>query len=456
MNLTFRIADAPRVYVEGVNINGNTVTQDKVVRREMRLAEGDAFNSIAIKRSQDRIQSLGFFQEKFEIKQTQGSAPDRVVLDANVEEKSTGELQLSAGYSSLERFIINASIRQRNFRGKGQELRTSVDYSTYSKSINLGFTEPYLFDKNIAVGADIFRRDLNSFNFTSSGDRNRTYSQLTTGFQIRFGVPLTEFVSFAGRYGLSQDKITLDRNVYYFDTNGDGFNDTCDPLIAGRYLCDALGNRTTSSVGYSLVYDSLNNRIRPSRGQRAVFSQDFAGLGGSVKYLRTTAEAAKYWDLGSKFIFSIRGEGGYIHPFGDDRGAGIDKVRLNDRFFLGNPQIRGFDIRGIGPRVQRVPYLTDPVTGRGDPVVRSFADHRRCTRRAGLLAWRTSKSNCRSARQSVNWVSGLRCSSMQVPCSDCVLRCYRTSFPPILHSSDRCSVPMVCVSVIPAPQRPRC
>ena len=285
------------------------------------------------------------------------------MLEANVEEKSTGELQLSAGYSSLERFIVNASIRQRNFRGKGQELRASVDYSTYSKSVNLGFTEPYLFDKNIAVGGDIFRRDLNSFNFTQNGDRNTTYSQLTTGFQIRFGVPLTEFLSVAGRYGLSQDKISLDRNTYFYDPNGTGVNDTCDPLVAGRYLCDALGTRTTSSVGYSIVWDSLNNRIRPSRGDRTVFSQDFAGLGGSVRYLRTTAESAKYWDLGSKFIFSIRGEGGSIIPFGKDRGVGNDRVRLNDRFFLGEPQMRGFDIRGIGPRVQRVPYIVDATTG---------------------------------------------------------------------------------------------
>ncbi|WP_415642699.1 outer membrane protein assembly factor BamA [Sphingomonas antarctica] len=358
MAITFRISDAPRVYVEAVNINGNTVTQDKVVRREMRLAEGDAFNSIAIKRSQDRIQSLGFFQEKLEIKQTQGSAPDRVVLEANVEEKSTGELQLSAGYSSLERFIINASIRQRNFRGKGQELRTSVDYSTYSKSINLGFTEPYLFDKNIAVGGDIFRRDLNSFNFTQNGDRNTTYSQLTTGFQIRAGVPLTEYLSVAFRYGLSQDKISLDKNTYFYDPNGTGVNDTCDPLVAGRYLCDALGDRTTSSVGYSLVWDSLNNRIRPSAGERTVFSQDVAGLGGSVRYIRTSGETAKYWDLGRKFIFSVRAEGGAITPFkGNPPGRGSDTVRLSDRFFLGEPQIRGFDIRGVGPRVQRVPYV---------------------------------------------------------------------------------------------------
>jgi outer membrane protein insertion porin family len=183
MSLNFNIAEAKRSYVERVDINGNTNTQDKVIRREIRLSEGDAFNSFQVKRSQDRINSLGYFQDKFELKQSPGSAPDRVVLTADVEEKSTGELQLSAGFSSLESFIVQASIRQRNFRGKGQELRASVNYSSYSKSIELGFTEPYLFDKNIALGGDIFRRDYNSFNLTQNGDRNTTYTQVSTGFR---------------------------------------------------------------------------------------------------------------------------------------------------------------------------------------------------------------------------------------------------------------------------------
>jgi outer membrane protein insertion porin family len=352
MDLTFRVADAPRVYVERVEINGNTTTMDKVIRREFRLQEGDAFNSFQVRRSADRIKSLGFFQENLEIEQKPGSAPDRIILETNVEERSTGELQLSAGFSSLERFIINASITQRNFRGKGQTLRASVNYSSYSKSVELGFTEPYLFDRNIAIGGDIFRRDLNSFNFNLNGDRNTTYEQLTTGFQIRVGVPLTEFIQLQGRYGLSRDEVSLDERQFFF-------NGQCDPLLAGRYLCDAIGNRTTSSIGYSLVYSDLNNSIRPSKGQRIVFSQDFAGLGGSVKYLRTRADADKYWGIGSGFIFSVGIEGGYIHPFENSPGPGIDAVRLTDRFFLGEPQIRGFDIRGVGPRIQRIPYVTD-------------------------------------------------------------------------------------------------
>ncbi|TVV70913.1 outer membrane protein assembly factor BamA, partial [Sphingomonas solaris] len=354
MSVTFKVNDAPRVYVENIAINGNTHTKDKVIRREMRLAEGDAFNSFRVKRSRDRIQSLGYFQDKLEIEQKPGSAPDRVVLEANVEEKSTGELQVSAGFSSLEKFIVNLSITERNFMGKGQEVRASVDYSTYSKSVNLGFTEPYLFDKNIALGGDVFRRDYNSFNFVGN-DRRTNYKQTTTGFQVRLGVPLTEYTSLALRYGLSLDDVTLDKGSFYTDTNGDGTIE-CDPLLAGRYLCDAIGNRTTSSVGYSLVFDNLNNRIRPSRGQRAVFSQDFAGLGGSVRYIRTRFEGDKYFNVGSGFIFNTHLEGGYIKGLGQD-------IRLTDRFFLGEPQIRGFGIRGVGPRITRRQFVTDPTTG---------------------------------------------------------------------------------------------
>jgi outer membrane protein insertion porin family len=358
MGIIFRVAEAPRVYVERIDISGNTTTRDKVLRREFRLAEGDPFNNVRVRRSRDRIQSLGFFQENLEIQQTQGSAPDRVILGVEVEERATGQIQLSAGFSSLERFLVNLSVQQRNFLGRGQEVRASVNYSSYSKSIEFGFTEPYLFDRNIAIGFDIFRRDLNSFNFLGTS-RTTTYEQTTTGGQVRMGVPITEKLSLALRYGLNYDEISLNPDVYFSDPDGTGpLPIACDPLIAGRYLCDVLGNRLTSSIGASLVWDTLNNRIRPSSGERFVLSTDFAGLGGDVRYLRGRISAAKYWNVFGGFIFSLTGEAGYIHSF-ENGAPGIDPVRLTDRFFLGNPQIRGFDIRGVGPRVQRQQYLYD-------------------------------------------------------------------------------------------------
>jgi outer membrane protein insertion porin family len=351
MDITFRVNETPRVYVDRIDISGNTVTRDKVIRREFRINEGDAFNTLRVKRSQDRIQSLGFFQDKLEVKQTQ-VAPDRVALGVDVEEKSTGQLSLSAGYSSLERFIISASVEQSNFRGLGQVLSAGVNYSRYSKSIQLGFTEPYLFDKPILAGVDLFRRDYNSFNFVGN-QRNTTYSQVSTGGGLRLGFGVNEYVTIGTRYTLQNDKLTLDPNSFF--TGG-----VCDPFKAGQYLCDQLGNRLTSSVGYTAVYDNTNG-IRATRGQRLIFGQDFAGLGGDVRYLRTRADATKYWNPFGGFIFSAHAEGGYIKALQSAPGPNTDPVRITDRFF--GQQLRGFDIRGIGPRIRRLAYNADGTVG---------------------------------------------------------------------------------------------
>jgi outer membrane protein insertion porin family len=356
MNITFRVGETPRVYVERIDIQGNTTTRDKVIRREFRLNEGDAFSAIKVKRSQDRLQSLGFFQEKLEVKQTEGSAPDRILLGVDVEEKSTGELQLSGGYSSLERFVLQLSVAQRNFRGMGQELNAGVNYSRYSRSIQLGFVEPYLFDKQILLGGEIYRRDYNSFNYIGN-ERNSTYSQVSTGLGARLGFPLTEFIQFGTRYSFVADKITLDQGTFYTDPDGTGpLGAQCDPVKAGTYLCDEIGNRITSLIGYSLLHDNTNG-IRPTRGQRVVLSQDFAGLGGDVKYIRSRADATKFWEVMDGWVTSAHLEGGYIHPLSKAPGPGRDAIRITDRFF--GPQMRGFDIRGIGPRVLRTPYNTD-------------------------------------------------------------------------------------------------
>ncbi len=366
MAITFNVAESPRTYVERIDVNGNTLTHDKVVRREFRLNEGDAFNSFGIKRTESRINSLGYFQENLEIERKEGSAPDRIILETNVQEKPTGELSLSAGFSSIENFLLQASIRQRNFRGLGQQLQASVNYSSYSKSIELGFTEPYLFDRNISVGGSVYRRDLNSFNFINN-NRETTFQQVTTGLQLNAGVPLTEFMSFFARYSINFDDVTLDKGIYYFGNE-------CDPLVAGRYLCDAIGNRTTSLLGYTLAYDDRDNRIRPTRGQSLSLSQDFAGLGGSVKYVRTRLSGSKHFNLGSRFILNVSAEGGYIYPFGGRPTPTSDKVRLTDRFFLGEPQMRGFDIRGVGPRVIR--YNSVDLTNPANPILDTTTDTR--------------------------------------------------------------------------------
>jgi outer membrane protein insertion porin family len=368
MNVTFEIAESPRTYVERIDINGNTLTQDKVIRREFRVAEGDAFNSLAVRRTTNRINSLGYFQENFEVTQVEGSAPDRIVLEANVQEQPTGQLTLSAGFSSLESFIFQGSIQQNNFRGRGQTVGLSANYSRYSRSGSVSFTEPYLFDKNISAGVQLYRKDYNNGYF----DRDSaTYEQAQTGASFRVGVPLSEYTSLLARYTFNHDNITLDERLYFSDIDGDGVQE-CEPLRAGRYLCEAIGKRTSSILGLSLVHSNLDSRLRPTRGETASASLDFAGLGGSTRYVRLTSNAAKYWPLGGGFVFSVRGEAGVIKGL-KDRGPGVTDVLLTDRFFLGEPQIRGFDLRGVGPRVIRRFYIPDedgnivltPIDGEG-------------------------------------------------------------------------------------------
>jgi outer membrane protein insertion porin family len=366
MSLRFTLTDAPRVYVESIEINGNTITQDKVIRREFRVVEGDAFSSLAVSRSTARINSLGYFQENFEVEQVEGSEPDRIILQANLQEEPTGELSLSAGFSSLESFIFQGSIRQNNFRGRGQTIGLSLNYSRYSRSGSISFTEPYLFDRNVSAGFDIYRQDYNNGYFNR---QSATYEQSTTGMSGRVGVALSEYTSLIGRYTLNFENITVDERQFFADFDGDGVLE-CEPLIAGRYLCDAVGKRTNSILGMSLIRNSLDSRLRPTRGSLMRLNVDYAGLGGDTYYIRGSADAAKYWPLGSGFIFSMRGEGGAIAGL-KGNGPGKDDVLLTNRFFLGEPDIRGFDIRGIGPRIVRRFYTTDED---GNTVLRPLDD----------------------------------------------------------------------------------
>ncbi len=361
MDITFILRQAPRVYIERVDVNGNTLTQDKVIRREFRLSEGDAFNSLGVARTTARINSLGYFQENFEVSQVQGSAPDRIVIEANVEEQPTGELQFSAGFSSIEQFILAGSIRQNNFRGRGQTIGLSLNYSQFQQSAQVSFTEPYLFDRNISAGADIYRRELSNFNFTNN-NRNTTFEQSTTGGSLRVGVPLTEFMSFVGSYTLNYDEVDLAEELFFSDVDGDGDLE-CDPLLAGRFLCDALGNRLSSILGASVNYNTLNSRLRPTRGRTVSLSTELAGLGGDVRYVRFRGRAKQYWNVANTgFIFSLSLEGGTIFPLQERGGEDVDDILLTDRFFLGEPQFRGFGIRGVGPRILTQPYIIDSTT----------------------------------------------------------------------------------------------
>lgn len=382
IDITFRVLDAPRVYVERIDVSGNVVTLDRVIRREFRLQEGDAFNSALVTRSETRLKRLDFFRE-VTVEQLQGSAPDRMVLDVAVEEQATGELNLGAGFSSLENFIFDFSIRQRNFRGKAQDLRLGLRLSGTRQEIDLGFTEPYFLGRRVAAGFDIFARKVDSSSYGSFFDTR------SVGFSLRAGMAISEYWTLSTRYTLRRDNVNIldgylntffqsyysaratdsslsdeenQARVDEFDANGDGVVDLNDFDLDGsgvtdiadlsfdersvalsRGVQDSIGNRYQSILGYTLAYDTRNSVIRPTRGHALYFSQDFAGLGGDVRYLRSSINFDNYWTPWQGWTFRLGGESGIIHGLGQD-------VRLSDKFFIGGPRIRGFDTAGMGPR----------------------------------------------------------------------------------------------------------
>lgn len=398
INIEFIINDAPRVYVERINVRGNVRTLDRVIRREFRIQEGDAFNSSLVTRSENRLNRLNFFRE-VEVEQIQGSEPDRMVLDVTVEEQATGELNLGAGYSSFESFILDVSIRERNLLGRGQDLRLGGRMSAVSQSIDLGFTEPYFLGRNVAAGFDLFGQRQDTSRYGGS------YDLQSLGGSLRAGMALNEYWTLSTRYTLRHDNTSLSENgnAFYtnqinsitgpgrdlafdrrvttdadgnqvlepietqqaritdylnswdnnndgdvtiadFDLDGDGVLSD-DELIANqsRYLRDSIGNRWQSILGYTVGFDTRNSIIRPTRGHSFYFSQDFAGLGGNVRYLRSRVNFDNYWTPFAGWTFRLGGEAGFIHGIGQ-------RVLLSDKFYLGGPRLRGFDTGGVGPR----------------------------------------------------------------------------------------------------------
>ncbi|HSC19474.1 MAG TPA: outer membrane protein assembly factor BamA [Rhizomicrobium sp.] len=317
IDVVFDIEQGPRVYVEKINIVGNTRTLDKVIRREIRLVEGDAFNRVLVDRSRTRIRSLGFFKD-VDIKPAPGSQPDRTVLNVNVTEQSTGELQLGVGYSSTSSFVGQFSYTERNLFGRAQYLRASVSASSISKEAVLSFTEPYFLDRPIAAGFDIYKI-LTDF-------QQADYRSDTNGIGLRLGFPTSEYGSVGVRYTFRLDSLTP-------------FSGAPTAVLL------AIGSETTSSIGYTYAYNTLDDPIKPRHGVTFQLSQDFAGLGGSLDYMKTTASFSYrrpvLWD---EFVATFTVNGGYITGYGGQH------VRLNERFFEGGDTFRGFEVAGVGPR----------------------------------------------------------------------------------------------------------
>lgn len=314
VDVVFKIEEGPRVYIERINIVGNTRTLDKVIRREIRLVEGDAFNRVLVNRSRSRIRGLGFFK-KVEISEEQGTSADRTVLNVEVEEQSTGEFSVSAGFSSADNVVGAVSLTEKNLLGRGQFLRLQVSLSSIRQQIDLRFTEPYFLDRNMSAGFDLYN--------THSVFDESNYEADIRGLGLRLSFPLSEFGRLGLRYTLRQDDIR----------------------ITGAAGDVEEGVTVLSSTGFTYIYDDKDDPIEPKNGFDMNWSVDVAGIGGDKEYIRTELSGDWFKRLWfDDLILNVSVSAGYIIAYGED------VLSTNDRFFKGGGSFRGFKTSGIGPR----------------------------------------------------------------------------------------------------------
>jgi outer membrane protein insertion porin family len=325
MSLTYLIDEGPRIYIERININGNLRTKDHVIRREFRLAEGDAYNPLLVDRAKKRLNALGFFKS-VDIKRRPGSSQDRVILDVDLVEQSTGELSFGAGYSTSEGVIGDVSISERNLLGNGQFLRLRLAGSLERMQIDLSFTEPRFLDQNLSAGFDLFHKEIDQIDEAG-------YESTRTGGTVRLGFPLSEELWMQTGYTL--EYTTMDVDARYEERVSD---------VVRREMKVRGDSALTSSIGTSLTYDKRNHPKNPTSGYYMQLATDMAGLGGDVQYIRVNGEGRAYYPITEKITFVGRLIGGHIEGWGDD------DVRLTDLYYRGGETIRGFDRGGFGPR----------------------------------------------------------------------------------------------------------
>ncbi|MCB1507729.1 MAG: outer membrane protein assembly factor BamA [Hyphomicrobiaceae bacterium] len=336
IDITYFIDEGPRVYVERINITGNHRTREYVIRREFDLAEGDAFNRVLVDRAKRRLEQLNFFDE-VRITTEPGSAPDRVVINVNVVEKATGEFSFGVGYSTTDGVIGDISVTERNFLGRGQYVRVVVGGGESRRSFDFGFTEPYFMGRRLSFGFDLFRRVTGDNSYTS-------YESDVIGGQIRFGIPLTQNLTLQLRAGAQNQEITIPRPSSC-PAGADLLTHPCYSNIS-LAIRAAAGEALTISTGWTLTYNTLDSNRQPRSGIYAQLSQDFAGFGGDVNFIRTQADVRAYRSLSTQLdiIGMLRVQGGHIFSWDSS------DLRMFDTFFRGGDLVRGFEPSGIGPR----------------------------------------------------------------------------------------------------------
>ncbi len=354
IDIALTVDDGPRVYIERINVRGNTRTRDYVIRREFDVGEGDPYNPQLLDSAERRLNNLGFFK-KVRITNEPGSSPDRVIVNVDVEDQSTGSFAISGGYSTTDGFLAELSVQETNFLGRGQFVRLAVSEGQRSRGIEFSFTEPYFLDRRLAAGFDIYNKQTDDTKYSR-------YTNWVTGGTVRLGVPITDNLTFSPRYSIFQSKIKVP------NSNSKPYDDCTNPIVGvtpgtagaafandATYNCltngeaslavkEARGTRLTSMPGYSLTYSTLDSMKNPTSGFYADFKQDVAGLGGDAKFIRTSGDVRVYRELMDDIVGFVRLQGGHIASFGGD------KLRIIDNFNMGPQLVRGFAPSGFGPR----------------------------------------------------------------------------------------------------------
>jgi outer membrane protein insertion porin family len=387
INLIFTVDEGQRTYIERINIRGNNKTRDYVVRREFDVAEGDAYNRALINRAERRLKNLNYFKV-VKITSEPGSAPDRVVLNVDVEDMSTGEVSLSGGYSTSDGALAEASIGERNLFGLGLAAKVSGTYGQHSKGASFSFVEPYLFGYRLAFGLDLYGKQQLPTNFIS-------YQTDTLGAGLRLGVALREDLALQLRYSIYRQQIVLPNFLNNCNNISPDFINTFPtPNANGTSLattfqglagqinqnCYADGEASlpvkvelasgavlTSLVGYSLLYNTVDDNRNPTSGVAMAFNQDFAGVGGNVRFVRETADLRRYFEVAYDIVGVLHLQAGTIQGWGNgatDFGQiGASGVRMLDHFQMGPNLVHGFAPAGIGPRDLTVGTTNDALGG---------------------------------------------------------------------------------------------
>ena len=317
--VVYRVTEGDKIFVRRINIKGNTRTQDKVIRREFRIKEGDAYNASLLRRSKQNVSDLDYFSSVEMSTVPVPVNPALVDVEMSVAEKSTGAFNIGIGWSSYDGVMFETGIQERNILGTGRIANFDVMFSQKETQYNIGLTDPYFLGYNLSAGIDLFHT-------TRDNSDSSSYSYKSTGGTIHFGWHYTDALRHVVRYTLRQDNI--------YDIDGD----------AALSIKEQKGETVVSMIGQDLIYDKRDSRLNPTSGYYTSFSTDLAGLGGDTKFFRIDATAIKYFPVVEDVVFSLRADGGYIW------GIGGKDLRINDRYFLGDRSLRGFEYGGVGAR----------------------------------------------------------------------------------------------------------